>query len=493
MTVTQQIKEYYNLINGEMVTASSGETFDSIDPSTGKPFAKIPKCSKTDADEAVMAAHKAFPEWANLSSLERGEYLFQAGQRLTKHAEELALLEAQGNGWVIRETSYGLIPVLKQVWFDAASMTKASGQGETTQMGVGNVGFTLREPYGVVLGITPWNAPLFTFTIKAAHALAAGNTVVIKPSKEAAVSSLRYAEILNEVLPPGVLNVVSGSGSELGDYLVSHEDIDVVSLTGSGGTAQSIAKATSHKPKPLILELGGKSPNIVFEDADLEKAINGITIGGIFTGNAGQICVGGSRILIQRSIYEETLALMKQRMEDKSLNKIGNALSPESSMGPIATASQFKKVCSYIELGKEEGGEVVFGGRYGGNELLPDQPELANGYYVEPTLLKVPSNALRVCQEEIFGPVAVAIPFDTEEDAIRIANDTTYGLAAGVWTQDLDRAHRLIRKIQAGNVWINTYARVGAELPFGGVKESGFGVDSALAYSREKACVIDIS
>src|SRR5699024_277957 len=270
--------------------------------------------------------------------------------------------------------------------------------------------------------------PLFTFTIKAAYALAAGNTVVIKPSQHAAISSLRLGELLNKVLPPGVINVISGLGREIGDDLSGHKGINRVTLTGSSGSV----KATAKRPIPLTLELGGKSPNIVFEDADLSAALEGV-VQPIFGGNAGEICASGSRILVQRSVFDELTNMIKERLK---ITNLGDPLDPNSAMGPVANQSQFDKIKSYIEIGKNEG-EIIFGGRSGGDVLLPDSPEHADGYWIEPTLIKTEDNSLRVCQEEIFGPVAVILPFDTEEEAIELANDTELGLASGVWTKDL--------------------------------------------------------
>ncbi|WP_026575799.1 aldehyde dehydrogenase family protein [Bacillus sp. UNC438CL73TsuS30] len=489
MEIVSEIKKYQNQMNGKAVPASSGKTIDSIDPATGKVWAKVPGSSIQDAEEAISSSKRAFNDWAALSAMERAAYLRKIGDQLVLHAEELAALETKDIGWVIRETSYGLIPVLTSIWHDAAGAAAVASRGETVQLDSKSFGYTLREPLGVVVGILPWNAPLFTFTIKAAYALAAGNTVIIKPSELASVSSLRYGEILNTILPPGVLNVVSGDG-EIGDALVRHRDVNRVSLTGSVNTAKAIVRSSAQAPKPLTFELGGKSPNIVFADANLEKAAEGVTLNGIFTGNAGQICVGGSRILIQRPVFEKMLSLMKEQIE-KNI-KLGNPMDLETTMGPIANSVQYKKVCNYIELGKEEGGEIIVGGRYGGAALLPNHPSFAEGYWIEPTLILVGSNSLRICQEEIFGPVAVVIAFDTEEEALKIANETAYGLGAGVWTTNLDRAHRMIRKLESGNVWVNTYRRVGPELPFGGVKESGYGTDSILENTREKTCIIEM-
>ncbi|WP_042351973.1 aldehyde dehydrogenase family protein [Bacillus massiliigorillae] len=485
------VKTFHNVINGKTVPSSSGEKMDSYDPATGKVWATIPSSTVEDAEASVTAARSALPAWSSLPAMERANYLRRIGDLLSEYADELAELETKDNGWVIRETKHGLIPVLTSMWHDAASAAILGSKGETVQVGTNTVGYSLREPYGVVVGIIPWNSALWTFTIKAAYALAGGNTVIIKPSELASVASLRYGEIIQSILPPGVLNVVSGTGAEVGDALVRHPKVNKVSLTGSGNTAKAIAQSTSQQPKPMILELGGKSPNIVFEDADLVKAAQGVTLNGIFSGNAGQICVGGSRILIQRSILDEMIALMKEEVT-KNIS-LGNTMDMQTAMGPVANEMQFKKVCSYIELGKQEGGEVIVGGRYGGATLLPNNEELADGYWVEPTLLKVDSNSLRICQEEIFGPVAVIIPFDTEEEAIAIANDTDYGLGAGVWTSNLDRAHRMIRSLESGNVWVNTYRLVGTELPFGGKKNSGYGTDSVLEYTREKTCYIQLS
>ncbi|WP_232782880.1 aldehyde dehydrogenase family protein [Bacillus sp. BA3] len=490
MEISYKVKEYQNMINGDLVPASSGKRIESYDPSTGRVWATIPCSMAQDAEAAVEAARSAFADWSSRPAMDRGAYLRKIGDLVVKHGEELAELESRDNGWVIRETSHGLIPSLASLWYDAAGATAIGSKGDTVQLGPSSVGYSLREPLGVVVGILPWNSPLFTFTIKAAYAIAAGNAVIIKPSELASVASLRYGDLINEILPPGILNVVSGTGAEVGDTLVSHPDVNKISLTGSGGTARAIAQTTARNPKPMILELGGKSPNIVFADANLEKAAQGVTNFGIFSGNAGQLCVGGSRILIQRSIFDEMIIRMKEVMEQQI--QLGDPLNPAISMGPIANVAQYEKVLSYIELGQKEGGEIIIGGRHGGVSLLPDEPKLADGYWVEPTLIKVNSNSLRICQEEIFGPVATVIPFDTEEEAITIANDSDFGLGAGVWTSNLDRAHRMVRKLESGNVWVNLFRRVGPELPFGGQKSSGFGTDTILEYTREKTVYMEI-
>ncbi|MGG3942150.1 aldehyde dehydrogenase family protein [Peribacillus psychrosaccharolyticus] len=490
MIIAKDLKKFLNIINGNLVPASTGEYMDSIDPATGHVWATIPCSTIQDAEDAVESAKAAFEKWSTMPASERAVYLRKIGDLITQHGEELSELETRDNGWVVRETKYGLIPSLASFWYDAAAgATEVGSKGDTVQLGPSGVGYTLREPLGVVVGILPWNAPLSTFTFKAAVALAAGNTVIIKPSELGSVSSLRFGELINEILPPGTLNVISGIGRDVGDILVSHQDVSKISVTGSGQTAKAIAQSTASNPKPMILELGGKSPNIVFADADLDKAAQGVT-NGIFSGNAGQLCAAGSRILIQKPIYDEMIIKMKEVIAQTI--KLGDPLNPESSMGPIANSTQYEKICAYIELGKDEGGETIIGGRYGGSVLLPEQPQFSDGYWVEPTLIHVNSNTLRICQEEIFGPVATVIPFDTEEEALAIANESSLGLVAGVWTTNLSRAHRMMRKLESGTVWVNTYFRIGPELPFGGTKGSGFGSDSILEYTREKTCYIDI-
>jgi aldehyde dehydrogenase (NAD+) len=476
-------REYAHLIGGELRPASDGRTMDSVNPATGEVWASVPRGTEADAADAVAAARKAFPKWSGMPAAGRAHYLRKVAEVFAANARELAEVETRDNGRIISETAKRDLPGMTYLWNSAAAQCAAAVEGRSIDFGPGTQGMTRREPYGVTLGIIPWNSPISTLSAKAAYALAAGNTVIIKPAEQATVSSLRLAELIKDVLPAGVLNIVSGLGEEVADPMVRSRDVAKVSLTGSVGTAKLITKASADSLKPLALELGGKSPNIVFADADLDKAAVGVTTQAIFTANAGQICYGGSRILIQRPVYDEMIS----RMRAVSANvRLGDTLSMETTMGPIVSKEQYERVTSYIELGAKEGADLVFGGRFGGELVGGD---FAGGYWVEPTLFATSDNSLRICQEEIFGPVAVVIPFDTEEEAVAIANDSVYGLAAGVWTRDIGTAQRMVRSLETGTVWVNTYRRVLLDLE--GVKDSGYGHDSVLAYTREKAVLME--
>ncbi|MBB5131038.1 aldehyde dehydrogenase (NAD+) [Thermocatellispora tengchongensis] len=475
---------YRNLIGGDLVPAADGRTLDSVNPATGEVWARVPASGRADAEAAVAAARAAFPRWSALPALARGQALRRVARVFAEHAEELARIETTDNGRILRDTLHKDLPGMTVLWELAAGQVLDAVRGDTVILGPDTLGLTRREPYGVVVGVIPWNSPISTFSAKAAHALAAGNTVIVKPAEQASASVLRLGELLADVLPPGVLNIVGGLGEEVGEALVRHRDVAKISLTGSTETGRAITRASADALKPLTFELGGKSPNIVFADADLDAATEGVTVNSIYTGNAGQVCVAGSRILIQRPIWEEMLARIGAAAAGITL---ADPLDPRTTMGPIVSAGQYERVRSYLELAAKEGTDLVFGGRTGADVV----PALPGGYWVEPTLYATTDNSLRVCQEEIFGPVAVALPFDTEEEALAIANDSPYGLAAGLWTRDLGRAHRFVRDLQAGNVWVNTFRQMPPGLPFGGVKDSGYGHDSVLSYTREKTAILN--
>jgi aldehyde dehydrogenase (NAD+) len=476
------LPEFRNLIGGELRQAASGRVLDSINPATGEVWARIPASDKSDVEDAVAAAVAAFPAWSGLPEAVRGYYLRQIARLFPDYGEEFSDLERQGIG-VIPKTAMGpLMPQLGFLWERAAGETLQAVTGKSVPMGPESLGFTRRQPYGVVACIIPYNAPLPMACSKMAVALAAGNTVVLKPPEQASASILRLGELLAQLLPPGVVNIVAGLGAEVGDPLVRHRDVRKITMTGSTGTAKAIQRAAADNLTSAVFELGGKSPQLVFADADLDRAIHGLTELSVFTANSGQACVAGARILVQRPIVDEVVGRLEAFAKAQV---VGDPVDPATTMGPLISRAQFDKVVGFIEDGRTSA-KLLFGGRHG-PDVVPSRP---GGYWVEPTLFLSEDNGLRINQEEIFGPVAVVIPFDTDEQAIAIANDTRFGLAAGVWTRDMKRAYRMVRDLNAGNVWVNTYLETRCELPFGGIKESGYGHDEVLEFTFEKAAVI---
>jgi aldehyde dehydrogenase (NAD+) len=476
-----RLPQYQNLIGGVVGPAVSSALIDSINPATGEAWAQIPASDERDVNAAVAAAKAAFSSWAALPPDSRSEYLKRVADMFVEHGEELAALESTDNGNPLPIMQYVNGQAMKVLWDRKAHETLRASTGRTVLLDPTTLGMTLREPYGVVAAIVPFNMPIAMASNKMGAALAAGNTVVIKPPEQASVGILRFAELVNEILPPGTVNIVSGLG-DVGADLVSHVDVAKVTMTGSSPTAKLIQAAGAETLKPAVFELGGKSPNIVLDDADLDIALSGLTYASIFGFNAGQACVAGSRILVQRPIFDEVV----ERMEAiaKSI-VVGDPADPATAMGPLISQRQYEKVVAFIEDGQRET-EMLFGGRHGA-ELVPDRP---GGYWVEPTLFLAKDNSPRICREEIFGPVGVVIPFDTDDEAIALANDSRFGLAAGVWGKDMTRIHRYIRDIESGNVWVNTYLQTRHELPFGGIKESGYGLDEVEDFSREKGVVI---
>jgi aldehyde dehydrogenase (NAD+) len=472
---TKGVRQFQNVIGDGLRSAASGAVLDSVDPSTGRVWAGVPRSDERDIADAVAAAGEAFEKrWRILPALARSRYLRQLADVVADHASELAEMEARDNGRIIADTSsFDLPACVEMLHYFAGAADKIAG--DTVEIGPSSFNFTLREPIGVVGLIVPWNAPLSITCAKLGAALAAGNAVVVKPAEQASCSVLRLGELALEAgLPAGVMNVVAGLGEEAGDALVRHPAVGRISFTGSTDTARVIAGRSAPVLRPLHFELGGKSPNIVFADADLELASIGVSTMSVFTGNAGQTCIAGSRILAHESVADELVERVGAIAGDI---RLGPPLEPATTMGPIVSNDQFERVRSYLTLGLSEDAELVFGGRSGA-ELFPSGSDLAGGYYVAPTLFRSEHNDLRICQEEIFGPVTVIIPFRDDDHALELANATCYGLAAGVWTTDLSRAHRFVRALRVGSVWVNTYRKIHWAVPFGGVKDSGFGRDS---------------
>ena len=491
--VRNGICRYYNLIDGERRPARSGAWLPSVNPATGQVWAEIPLGEAADIDDAVQAAKRAFKSWRRLPALQRAALLRKLGDLVMENVAALAEVETRDNGKPFAEELAGDVPAVAQMFYYWAGAADKI-HGETVEIGPGSFNYVRHEPVGVVGLVLPWNSPLALFTAKVGAALAAGNTVVVKPPEMASCSMLTIAGLFAKAgFPPGVLNVVAGLGTTAGDAVAAHPDIGKISFTGSTATARAITRRSADAIKPLAFELGGKSANIIFPDADLAAAAVGATTMSVFTGGAGQTCVAGSRVLIHESIYDEMLDRM---IAIAKTIKLGDPMDKATAMGPLAFDGQFAKVTSYLELGRREGAEIAYGGGHGA-ALFESGSPLAHGYYVQPTLFVGARNDMRICREEIFGPVAAVLPFRDEEEAVAIANDSTYGLACGLWTNDLKRAHRVAAEVDVGAVWINAYRRIHWAVPFGGVKDSGYGRDSGLeslrGYQRSKSVWVDLA
>lgn len=463
-----------HFIGGQEVTPDSGEYFQSTNPATLEVNYEVARGNQADIDKAVNTAQTAFEStsWRNLSATKRGRLLRNLGDLIGENAEELAQFESLDNGKLLREMRGQLATLPEYYYYYAGLADKVQGSQIPTSS-VEILNYTQREPLGVVGAITPWNSPLTLTTSKIAPALAAGNTVVIKPSEYTSRTILKLAQLATEAgFPDGVVNVVTGFGAEAGAPLVSHPKLAKISFTGSTATGSRIAAEAASRFIGCTLELGGKSPNIVFEDADVSNAAMGV-VAGIYAA-AGQTCIAGSRVFAHKAIYDELLEKVSARARTI---KIGNPLDPETELGPLAFADQLDKVDSYVRLGRDEGATVFSGG---------ERPDIdLPGYFYEPTVLTDVNNSMRVVREEIFGPVAAIMPFESEADVVRLANDTDYGLAAGVWTQNLARAHRMARELDAGTIWINTYRAMSPMSPRQGFKSSGVGIEHGLESMNE--------
>ena len=470
------MKFYQQYINGAWVEPATGEYFDTENPYTGEIWAKIARGGAADADMAVMAAKAAFEngEWANMSPTNRGKLLVRLAEIIERESGRLGELEVRDNGKLIAEMSAQTKYLAEWYRYYGGLADKVEGAVlPSDRPGIFN--FTRYEPLGVIGMITAWNSPLLLLAWKLAPALAAGNTAVVKPSEFTSVSTLELMDLVKEAgFPDGVVNCITGYGLEVGAPMVEHLDLAKVAFTGSDFAGQKIYQAAAKKIMPVTLELGGKSPNIVFEDADFEAAVMG-AISGIFAAT-GQTCIAGSRLLIQRSIHDKFVSRL---IEVASEAKIGDPMLIDTHVGPVTTQPQYEKILHYINIAKEEGATCVLGGK-------PYEGEGVKGNrFVEPTIFTDVSNDMRIAQEEVFGPILSVIPFDTEDDATRIGNDIVFGLAAGVWTSDIGRALRMSEKLKAGTVWVNTYRAVSFLAPFGGFKRSGQGRESGQQSIKE--------
>ena len=462
------------VINGEAVDAVSGKTFTTWNPATEEPICEVAEAGAEDVDRAVKAARAAFESgpWPRMKPAERQRILWKLGDLVLEHADELARLETLDNGKPITESRQADIPMVAGCFhYYSGWVTKLTG--DTVPVNPALFTYTLREPLGVVGAIIPWNFPMIMVGWKCAPALAAGNTVVLKPAEATPLTAIRIGELaLAAGLPPGALNIVPGPGRVAGEALVRHPQVDKISFTGSTEVGKHLMRLAADGVKKLTLELGGKSPNIVFADADPEAALRGAT-SGIYYGK-GEVCAAGSRLLVERSIHDEFVAKLAERA--KKLVP-GDPLDPKTRLGALVNETQMKTVLGYVETGVKEGAKLLAGGQR--------QPVNGKGWFVQATVLDQVENRMRVAQEEIFGPVLAVIAFDDVDDAVRKANDILYGLAAGVWTKDVKKAHSVARRLQAGTVWVNTYNLYDPGMPFGGYKSSGFGRDLGAESMRE--------
>ena len=483
-----EVRQYKMLVGGEWVNARSGKTFESINPYTGRVWATAPEAGEEDVDRAVRAAREAFDEgpWGKMTGTERARLIRRLADLLAENAEDIAQVESTDNGKLLREMSGQLKALPEWYYYFAGAADKI--QGETIPSDKSNFFvYTRREPIGVVGAIVAWNSPLLLLTFKLAPALAAGCTFVAKTAEQTPASALEFAKLFEEAgFPPGVFNVVSGFGPTTGRALVRHPGVDKVAFTGSTETGMSIMKDAADHLAKVSLELGGKSPNIVFDDADLDATNNGV-VSGIFAAT-GQTCIAGSRLFVQEKAHDEVV----ERLSDRAGTiKLGNPLEMETEMGPVAFKEQLDRIQHYIHVGQQEGAELVCGGK------KPDAEELKDGYFIEPTIFTQVDNDMQIARDEIFGPVLSVIPFKDEEELVRQANDTRYGLAAGIWTKDIQKALRVAHALRAGTVWVNSYRTISFNTPFGGYKMSGLGRENGLEsikeYTQVKSVWVELS
>jgi len=473
-------------INGEWRDSASGRTLDVVNPATEETIATVASAERADVDAAVAAARAALDgPWGALSARDRGRLIWKIGEKLMEKADELARLETLHNGKPIFESRQIEIPAAAECFQYYAGWADKI-HGETIPVKGNYLTYTLREPVGVIAAIVPWNFPLLLTSWKVAPALACGNTVIIKPASQTPLTALALAEIAHEAgVPPGVINVVTGPGSTVGQMIVEHPGIDKIAFTGDTSTGKQIMKGSAETLKHITLELGGKSPNIVFPDADIEAAVRGATTG-IFYGK-GEVCAAGSRLLVDRSIKDEFIDKVAARAKKMVP---GDPLDPKTRLGAISSRKQLDNNLRHIDTAKREGATLVAGGSR-------TDIGTGKGYFLQPTVFAGVTPDMTIAREEIFGPVLAAIEFADVDEAIARANDTTYGLAAAVWTKDIKKAHAVARKLQAGTVWINTYNVYDTAAPFGGYKQSGFGREMSMHalehYTQIKTVWVDLN
>ena len=456
------VRTYLNYVNGQWVSSASGETFPVYDPSTEEVIAQVASSNAEDTDKAVKAARAAFDSgpWPATTAQDRGRILFRLAEKIRQNAAQLSELECRNTGKPIVEAEFDIADVATCFEYYGGLANKVTGN--VNPVPANALSFTMREPIGVAGQIIPWNYPLLMAAWKLAPAISAGCTCVLKPAEQTPLTALEFANWLEEAgLPPGVVNIVNGFGETAGAAIVAHPNVDKIAFTGSAAIGKIIVKSAADTLKRVTLELGGKSPNIFFPDADWEAAVDGALFG-VFI-NQGEVCSAGSRILVEKKIYPKFVEAMAEKAKRI---KLGAPLERDTKMGPLVSKEQYDRVSSYLEVGKKEAKVAIGGGR-------PKQ--FGKGYYVEPTIFYDVQNSARIAREEIFGPVASVIPFDGESEAIRIANDTPYGLAAAVWTRDIYKAFRVVKSLRAGIIWVNHMQPTYVEAPWGGYKQSGFG------------------
>ena len=459
---TTGVRMYQNFVNGKWESAASGKTFPVYDPSSEEIIAHVAASETADVDRAVAAARAAFDSgpWTQTTAQDRGRILFRLAEKIRQNSGELAELESRNSGKPIVEAEFDIADVATCFEYYGGLANKVTGH--VNPVPANALSFTMKEPVGVAGQIIPWNYPLLMAAWKLAPAIAAGCCCVLKPAEQTPLTALEFANYFADAgLPPGVVNVVNGFGETAGAALVAHPRVDKIAFTGSAAVGKLIVKSAADSLKRVTLELGGKSPNVFFADADWEAAVDGALFG-VFI-NQGEVCSAGSRILVERKIYSKFVEAMTEKAKRI---KLGPPLERETKMGPLVSKEQYDRVSSYLDLGKKEAKTAIGGGR-------PQQ--IGKGYYVEPTIFYDVDNNARISREEIFGPVASVIPFDGEPDAIKIANDTPYGLAGAVWTRDIYKAFRVVKSLRAGIIWVNHMQPTYVEAPWGGYKQSGFG------------------